>query len=84
MTEKKLFIIIGLFIFSGMGLQILLQLKYNHLEAGLFVGSMAVIYFTLMVIFQKNKGIFIPVIGVLAILAVSMIFLQSLIFGAHH
>lgn len=86
MTESKLFNFIGAFIFGGMGLMVFLQLDqaYKMIEAGIFIAVMAIIYFLGVLIYRKNRGIFVPYIAVLALLAVGMIFLQGLIFGAGH
>ncbi|MDZ5472740.1 hypothetical protein SM124_13485 [Bacillus sp. 31A1R] len=86
MSNLKLFTIIGLFLFSGMALQILIQLDqmYKIVEASIFVGVSAIIYFISVLIYHKNKSILIPFIAVLAFIAIGMIFLQGFIFGTHH
>lgn len=86
MSEAKLFNIIGIFLFGGMALLVPLQLEetYKQVDAGLFIGIMGIIYFLAVLIYNKNKGIFVPFLAVLAFLAVGMIFLQSLLFGGHH
>jgi hypothetical protein len=77
---------IGIFIFGGIALLVVLQTDEasKAIEAGAFAAVMAAIYFVLAGIREKNRNIFIPIIGVLAVLAVSMIFLQGLFFGSHH
>jgi hypothetical protein len=86
LSQYRLMNMIGIFIFGGIALLVVLQTDKAEkaIEAGAFAAVMAVIYFVLAAIYEKNRSIFIPVIGVLAVFAVSMIFLQGLFFGTHH
>lgn len=86
MSEYRLFNLIGVFIFGGIGLMVFLQteqFKYR-LESGLFFLTLGIVYFVLVMIFYKKRDIFTYVISTLALLAFAMIFVQLFFFGSSH
>ncbi|UII54132.1 hypothetical protein LS684_10475 [Cytobacillus spongiae] len=86
MSETKLFNLIGIGMFSGIAMMTFLHLERfdKQLEAMIFFGIMAIIYFVMVFIRKRAIGLFVPIMTVLAVLAISFIFLQGILFGGHH
>ncbi|QPC46474.1 hypothetical protein [Mangrovibacillus cuniculi] len=86
MTEKRIWPIIGVFIFGGILLQSFIQLdsmKYR-LEAWITLAIVGVIYFLFVSLSKKESKSWFIGMTALAIVSVLMIFLQPMIFHTGH